>query len=302
MLAKVTAHAETRGEAAGRLALALERLHLGGVRTNRHFLVSTLRSEAFAAGDTTTDFIERVEPSRAAALSAAECCRTAVAAAMWLQATERRQARTLGWMPAGWRHGRIASERAELAVETADGPVAVTVSYRPDRNGTFTVRAESGDEATEAAARVAAASAEQIDVEWDARRVRYQVTAHGDRLYMTGDSETVTVAVLPRFGAPEGTDAAGGFAAPMPGVVTEVRVAAGERVQAGRTLVVMEGMKMEHHVSAPGDGTVTEVLVAPGDQVDSGSPLLVFAADDTAAADNNPASASVDSETATADG
>ena len=300
MLAKVIAHAPTRAEAARRLALALERLHVGGVTTNRHFLVAALRSEAFLAGDTTTDFIERVDLSRAATPSAAECRQAAVAAAMWLQAVERSEARTLGWMPSGWRHGRLPPERAELAVETAAGPVGVVVSYRPQRDGTFVVRAECGDSATEAPARIAAWSPETLDVEWHGRRVRYAVTADrgrlrppanaadsslghaatagGGRIYLTGDSETVTVTVLPRFGAPEGGRATGGFAAPMPGVIVEVRVAAGEQVAAGRTLVVMEGMKMEHHVSAPCDGTVTEVLVAPGDQVDNGSPLLVFEA------------------------
>ena len=62
MLAKVVAHGPTRSDAAGRLALALERMHLGGVTTNRDFLVATLRHEAFLAGDTTTDFIERHAP------------------------------------------------------------------------------------------------------------------------------------------------------------------------------------------------------------------------------------------------
>ena len=64
MLAKVIAHAPTRAEAAGRLALALARTHLGGVVTNRDFLVATLRTPEFLAGDTTTDFIERVGPAR----------------------------------------------------------------------------------------------------------------------------------------------------------------------------------------------------------------------------------------------
>ena len=298
MLAKVVAHAPTRAEAAGRLALALERLHIAGVTTNRHFLVAALRSEAFLAGDTTTDFIERVDPSRAATPSAAECRQAAVAAALWLQAAERREAWTLGWMPSGWRHGRLPPERAELAVETAAGPVGVIVSYRPQRDGTFMVRAECGDSAIEAPARIAAWSRETLDVEWQGRRVRYAVTADsgrlsapaqaadtslghavtagGGRMYLTGDSETVTVTVLPRFGAPEGGPATGGFAAPMPGVIVEVRVQPGEQVAAGSTLVVMEGMKMEHHVSAPCDGAVTEVLVAAGDQVDNGTPLLVF--------------------------
>ena len=302
MLAKVIAHAPTRAEAAGRLALALERLHIGGVTTNRHFLVAALRSDAFLAGDTTTDFIERVDPSRAAALTPAECRYAAVAAAMWLQAAERQEARTLRWMPSGWRHGRLPPERAELAVETATGPVEVCASYRPQRDGSFAVRAEcavdavevtapaaagspGGDRAeqpaeaaVEATATITARSPEGLDLEWDGRRVRYAVTADGERLHLTGDSETVTVAVLPRFGAPDHGLAAGGFAAPMPGVIIEVRVTAGEQVAAGSTLVVMEGMKMEHHVSAPCDGTVVAVLVNPGDQVDNGSPLLVFEA------------------------
>ena len=278
MLAKVIAHASTRAEAAGRLALALERLHLGGVTTNRHFLVAALRSEAFLAGDTTTDFIERVDPSRAAALTPARCRQAAVATAMWLQAAERQEARTLRWMPSGWRHGRLPPERAELAVATADGAVEVTVRYRPRRDGSFVVRAECGGDEVEAPATIAAWSPEGLDLEWSGRRIGYAVAADGDRLHLTGDSETVTVAVLPRFGAPDRGLAAGGFAAPMPGVIIEVRVTPGEQVAAGSTLVVMEGMKMEHHVSAPCDGTVTEVLVNPGDQVDNGSPLLVFEA------------------------
>ena len=149
MLAKVIAHAPTRAEAAGRLALALERLHMGGVTTNRHFLAAALRSEVFLAGDTTTDFIERVDPSRAAALTPAECRHAAVAAAMWLQAAERQEVRTLRWMPSGWRHGRLPPERVELAVETAAGPVEVRVSYRPQRDGSFTVRAECVVDAVE---------------------------------------------------------------------------------------------------------------------------------------------------------
>jgi propionyl-CoA carboxylase alpha chain len=282
MLAKVIAHGPTRGEAAGRLALALERLHIGGVTTNRHFLVAALRSDAFLTGDTTTDFIERTDPSRAAALSAAECQQAAVAAAMWLQAAERRGASTLGWMPSGWRHGRLPPERAGLAVATAGGRVEVTVSYAPRRAGSFAVRAECTDDVVEAAARIVAWAPDQLDIEWNDRRIRYAVTADGDRMYLTGDTETVTVTVLPRFGAPDRGLTSGGFAAPMPGVIVEVRVTPGEKVTAGRTLVVMEGMKMEHHVSAPCDGTVTGVLVAAGDQVENGTPLLVFEAIESA--------------------
>ena len=282
MLAKVISHAPTRAEAAGRLALALERLHIAGVTTNRHFLASVLRAGAFLAGDTTTDFIERVDPSRSPTRPVPDCKRAAAAAAMWLQAAERLGARTLGWMPSGWRHGRLPPERVDLAIDAHPAPIEVTVSYRPQRDGSFVVRARCGDAETEAPARIASWSTDTLDVEWNGRRVTYAVTAEAGKVHLTGDSETVTVIVLPRFGAPDAGLAAGGFAAPMPGVIVDVRVEPGERVTAGSTLVVMEGMKMEHHVSAPCDGTVVEVLVAAGEQVDNGTPLLVFDAAEAA--------------------
>ena len=45
---------------------------------------------------------------------------------------------------------------------------------------------------------------------------------------------------------------------------------------AGQPLLVLEAMKMEHHMTAPVDGTVVEMLVATGDQVDNGAVLLVI--------------------------
>ena len=90
MLAKVIAHGPTRSEAARRLARALEQLHVGGVSTNRDFLAATLRTEAFQAGDTTTDFIERVQPTPRLHLSDSVLHRAAAVAALWLQEIDPR--------------------------------------------------------------------------------------------------------------------------------------------------------------------------------------------------------------------
>ena len=68
MIAKVICYGENRLEAANKLSMALESLHIGGVITNRDFLVSTLRSEAFLNGLTTTNFIEKVKPPRSCLL------------------------------------------------------------------------------------------------------------------------------------------------------------------------------------------------------------------------------------------
>jgi 3-methylcrotonyl-CoA carboxylase alpha subunit len=55
-------------------------------------------------------------------------------------------------------------------------------------------------------------------------------------------------------------------------------VAAGDRVQRGQALAVMEAMKMEHTINAPRDGVVGELLYAAGDQVSEGGELLRLAA------------------------
>jgi len=62
--------------------------------------------------------------------------------------------------------------------------------------------------------------------------------------------------------------------APMPGMVTEVAVSAGQEVKAGDKLLVLEAMKMLTTVSANADGTIKEILVKKGDQVDSDDLLI----------------------------
>ena len=70
MLAKVISYAPTRIDAARKLIRALEAAHIGGVKTNRDFLIACLKSEEYLDGDTTADFIDRVKPPRTLVLSA----------------------------------------------------------------------------------------------------------------------------------------------------------------------------------------------------------------------------------------
>ena len=66
-------------------------------------------------------------------------------------------------------------------------------------------------------------------------------------------------------------------AAPMTGRVVEVRVAAGDPVSAGDTLVILEAMKMEHRLQAQADGIVRAVRVQVGQTVDPDDVLVVVA-------------------------
>jgi propionyl-CoA carboxylase alpha chain len=264
MLAKVVAHGPTRAEAAGRLALALERAHLGGVVTNRAFLAETLRTPEFLAGDTTTDFIDRVDPPRAVRLDDEQRRRAAVAAALWLQGRNRREARVLHSLPTGWRNSPMPPERVVLR----DGDADVEVTYQSRRDGSFAV----GD----GAARVHDWSPKEIDVEVDGHRRRARVTAAGDSIHVQVSTGTLSFQVMPHFVPPGAELAGGGLHAPMPGVVLDVRCRVGDQVEAGQVLVVLEAMKMEHHVRTPGSGTVSEIRIAVGDHVDNGATLLVI--------------------------
>ena len=63
---------------------------------------------------------------------------------------------------------------------------------------------------------------------------------------------------------------------PLPGTVLSVKVAAGDTIAAGQTLVVLEAMKMENNIDADRGGVVKQVLVQQGATVMEGDVLIVI--------------------------
>jgi propionyl-CoA carboxylase alpha chain len=269
MLAKVIAHAPTRPEAAGRLALALERLHVGGVTTNRDFLAETLRHPAFLDGDTTTDFILRADPAADTGVGRDELEAAAAAGALWLQGRNRAAATVLRTMPSGWRNARLPGQQVTFRHHDDE----LTVEYRSRRGGMFAL----GDGRL---ARVHRWWPGGIDVDVEGRRRAWRITATADRLFVQSPRRTLELELVPRFQLPGSGAPSGSLTAPMPGVVLEVRVQVGDRVTVGQVLVVLEAMKMEHHLRAPADGVVTAVPVRAGQQVDNGAVVLVLEPDE----------------------
>ena len=64
--------------------------------------------------------------------------------------------------------------------------------------------------------------------------------------------------------------------APLPGTITEVKVAVGQAVKAGETVIILEAMKMQNNIEAETSGTVTSVLVGQGDAVMEGATLITI--------------------------
>ena len=83
----------------------------------------------------------------------------------------------------------------------------------------------------------------------------------------------------PKAAAPQAAagavNTANAIKAPLPGVVTEVKVAVGYEVKAGDTVVVLEAMKMANNLNIEKAGKVTAVLVNVGDSVMEDTPLVV---------------------------
>jgi propionyl-CoA carboxylase alpha chain len=267
MLAKVIVHAPTRTEAAFGLALSLERLQLHGVVTNRDFLVNVLRHDAFIAGDTKTDFIERHQPARARQTAPDEVGRAALAVALATQGLRRAAARVLTTIPSGWRNNPAAMQQVRYAHRGEE----ITVGYLSRRDGAFSC--DANGQSVEA--RVIQSAGGQIEVEIGGLRSTFLVTSDGANHWAQSAEGEVALVEIPRFPQPMQGLETGGYAAPMPGKVVAVNVEAGQTVAAGQLLIVLEAMKMEHRVSCSGPGVVKEVFVSTGQQVDAGQVMLV---------------------------
>ncbi|RKN30965.1 acetyl/propionyl/methylcrotonyl-CoA carboxylase subunit alpha [Micromonospora musae] len=300
MLAKLIAWAPTRGEAARALAGALARAELHGVTTNRDLLVRVLRSPEFAAVEVDTGFLDRHPEVFVPLVPSDRVPLYALAGALASAADRRANAPVLAGLPSGWRNVPAYPQVTRLLGPTGE----VEVRYRLDRTGAlaeWAVRPAtgvSGDRAAPDGPRIdssdagAAGSAtgsgsgipavalvsaapERVVLDADGVRYAYRVHRVGSAVHVDGPEGSVTLTELPRLPEPTAELAPGSLLAPLPGTVTRVHVAAGQRVAAGDLLLTLEAMKLEHPVLAPIDGTVVELPVPTGGQVDTGAVLAV---------------------------
>ncbi|MFF1407439.1 acetyl-CoA carboxylase biotin carboxylase subunit [Streptomyces sp. NPDC058294] len=253
MLSKVIAYGPDRETALRRLRAALAETVTLGVQTNAGFLRRLLGHPAVVAGELDTGLVERVVDELVTTDVPEEVYEAAAAVRL-----EALRPRAQGWVdpfsvPSGWRLGGTPKPPAFPL------RVAEPVTYSP--RGTHTV---TGD---------------RVAVTVDG--VRHTFRRAGDWIGRDGDAWHVrdhdpVAASLTRAGH-AGADS---LTAPMPGTVTVVKVAVGDEVAAGQSLLVVEAMKMEHVISAPHAGTVAELDVSPGSTVAMDQVLAVIAPHD----------------------
>ena len=265
MLAKVISYGATRTDAASKLARALEAAHIGGLTTNRDFLVATLKTQEFLNGDTTTDFIDRVKPPKELTLDENELEYAATIAALWMQELNRFNDDVLGHLPSGWTNGRIPKQNIRFQFKENE----INITYKAQRDSSFIVNNSKP-------ALIHECYENGIDMEYNGRRQFSKVTIHKNKVLVHMSFGDVLLEVLPRFVVPGLEVQAGGLVAPMPGKVINLNVKKGSKVKTGDTLVILEAMKMEHSIKAAEDGIISELYVSNNDQVENGALLMVI--------------------------
>ena len=264
MIAKVISTGKSRTDAANKLALALESLHIGGVITNRDFLVSSLRSEAFHEGLTTSDFIEKVDPQRSVPMSGENLELSSSVAALWIQGLNRKNSKVLNQIPSGWRNSKLPRQKLSFRCLEEEA----TINYIRRRDGSFSLNNGS-------VANIFKWEESGIDIEIDGRRFYAKVTQDSKTIVVHMPWGNAVLEILPRFTLPGSEVQAGGLIAPMPGKVIDLKVKVGTKVKKGDTLVILEAMKMEHQVKASEDGKVTKLLVKKDEQLENGALLMI---------------------------
>jgi geranyl-CoA carboxylase alpha subunit len=252
MVAKVVAHGRDRDEARRRLARALRETVVGGLVTNQGYLLQILEHPAFAAGEATTDFVAR--HLGAAQPAAPDAGLWALAAALFTQAEG-----TDPWRSTGLNVSpvRLASGEAEARCQVA----AEASGFVVTRDGVATRVAMARD-------------GEQVRFEVEGVVRQAVVLGAGDVLELHLAGQRHVFERRPYSDKAKVDEGASHVRAPMAGRVVSVAAAAGQAVQRGAVLVVLEAMKMQLELSAARDGVVAAVYVAAGDQVDNKQPLV----------------------------
>ncbi|WP_326677393.1 ATP-binding protein [Streptomyces sp. NBC_01237] len=254
MLSKVIAYGPDRATAVRKLRAALADTVILGVPTNAGFLRRLLAHPAVVAGELDTGLVEREADGLVPDGVPDEVY--AAAAALRRDALAPRPDAG-GWtdpfsVPNGWRTGG------------APAPLV------------FPLRVPGSEPSAHSAPGGSTLTPDGVSVELDGVTHHFHRSGHwlgrdGDTWHVQDhDPVEASLSGAARAGADT-------LAAPMPGTVTVVKVAVGDEVVAGQSLLVVEAMKMEHVISAPHAGTVTELDVTAGATVAMDQVLAVVA-------------------------
>ena len=267
MIAKIIAHGPTRDMALKRLIGAVQDNALLGPATNATFLADILSRERFARGEATTAFIDDEFPDGVRSAPVAEE-EIALAGALVLSRQRDAAFAASGYVSAnqlGWAASPMAPTPLTLEIggeEAKIGGLADGLGWRITVNERiYAIDFEAAD-APNFRARIDGARREGVHVWSDAGHLRLAIDARRISARVKGSN------------AADAEAAGGRVTAPMPGLVMDVLVSEGDRVEPGATLAVLEAMKMQHRIEATVAGVVSTVAASSGAQIAAGDLMV----------------------------
>ncbi|SDJ58268.1 acetyl/propionyl/methylcrotonyl-CoA carboxylase subunit alpha [Billgrantia gudaonensis] len=281
MLAKLIVHGDDREQALATLNRALAALDVQGVVTNRAFLQRLATHPAFQSAELDTRFIEKNE----ATLFAPRQYRIeeyAGAALVGLNQLARECESDSPWdRHDGFRLNAPHTIRIALCDPThvqddeSSDNVVVVEGRRERGTDTGWQLAIRGETLT---ASLQPLEGDAVAVTLNGHRRRLQARRDGNVVVMV-DPSGETRLFWRRIDAIDHGhhEAESTLTAPMHGTVVALLVEAGQKVEKGMPLMVMEAMKMEHTMTAPADGHVASFHFQAGETVGQGDVLLEFA-------------------------
>ncbi|KPI33971.1 Methylcrotonoyl-CoA carboxylase [Actinobacteria bacterium OV450] len=292
MLSKVIVHGPDRATALRMLRAALADTVILGVQTNAGFLRRLLAHPDVVSGNLDTGLVERDLSGLLPDGVPPEVYAAAALLALPAAAPSRPAGGSgnPGWVDPfsaadGWRLGGTPAWTVHHFRLPGRDPVQVRT--RPAGPGTGTGPATellvAEGPGAPARGRVVSRTPDEVTVELDGVTHRFSHAASAEGTWLGRDADSWHVQRHdPVEAALSGRGHAGAdtLAAPMPGTVTVVKVAVGDQVVAGQSLLVVEAMKMEHVIAAPHAGTVTELDVSPGTTVAMDQVLAVVTPDE----------------------
>lgn len=122
------------------------------------------------------------------------------------------------------------------------------------------------------------AGADRLFVSLDGRKQSALVRRVGDKTWISFGGQQYVVE-KPKAGGSGGSSGSGSILAPMPGLLIDVKVAVGDKVQVGQVLVVLEAMKTQQPLTSQIAGTITKLGASAGEQVAAGQLLVEVTSD-----------------------
>jgi propionyl-CoA carboxylase alpha chain len=264
MLSKVISWAPNRTDACLQLATALEKSCIGGVKTNKDFLVECIRHPEFLAGNTTSDFIEIQSPNRKKVLNDHDKNNLMIASALWISQTNIKNKNKLRFIKHSWTNGRLPHQNISFEFENE----IHQIKYSYINKESISILEKNVE--------IISFDNEMLECVIDDVRSQYQIYRDEDSLFVFDSFNDIQLKVLPRFVDPNTSSIEGGLLAPMPGKISEVLIKKDQKVKAGQSLMIIEAMKMEQTIKSPNAGKISKIMVKKGQQVENGESLLVI--------------------------